>query len=228
MGLFLFSLVWCAVATNMQLRNDHSQISAVMIFNFMTIDNLIFPFLMALLGIRLVQPEREYKMISVLELSGESLWKLFLAKLNLILIVILAGTTLQAVMIWLFTIMSYGNVVDLPLLIKFCISVLGSGYVIGIIQLSISFYIKKTTIPLCIGLGGSFLSLITSGFLPRMVTIFIPWQYVSVVNPLVLKNGSLVYYDSWFIFFIVVMMVGILMLMTTSYLLKNKGEVSTS
>lgn len=67
---------------------------------------------------------------------------------------------------------------------------MGSGTIL-LIQLLLSFLIKSEIIPIVIGLAGSFLSMITSGVLSKHITIFIPWEYLSTLNPYTINNSGI-------------------------------------
>ncbi|KRL00508.1 ABC transporter permease [Liquorilactobacillus capillatus] len=224
-GLFLFSLVWGGITTNVQLIRRPTQILETTIFNMLTINNLIFPFLIALLTVRLVQPEHDNKMFQVLILNGEQPWTLFLAKLTANMLVLLGGILLQTLMIIVFIILKGAALTPWSRLLLFLVPLMISGLVISVIQLGLAFYFKKPTIPLCLGLAGSFLSLITSGFLPKWITIFIPWQYVSVLNPLSIGATGLQYSNIWLFYLALVMLIGLLLILIIRNKMKNKKKV---
>ncbi|WP_203630398.1 ABC transporter permease [Lentilactobacillus fungorum] len=213
-GLFVFTLIWCVVSTNTQLAKNSSPLMRTIIFNMMTIDNLIFPFLIALLTVRLVQPEHDNRMVQVLMTNGERPWTLFLAKFLTSSIVLLIGELLQAITIIIFGILKGNQVEQMGNILFFIAAVFLSGLVITLVQLIITFYVKRPSMPLCIGLAGSFLSLVTSGFLPKPLEIFIPWQYVALLNPFLLQKMGLVYNNLWPIYMLLAVgIIGILFIL---------------
>ncbi|GAF38438.1 membrane protein [Agrilactobacillus composti DSM 18527 = JCM 14202] len=224
-GLFVFSLLWGGVTANIQLMRHGQQIVATMIFNMSTIDNFIFPFLIALLTVRLVQPEHDYRMLQVLMTNGERPWDLFLAKFAVTSIVLLGGELLQIAMIIMMSLAKSGELHDFGVIGMFFLSIFIGGSVITLVQLALVFYLSRPIIPLCLGLAGSFLSLVTSGFLPKSLSMFIPWQYISVLNPFFLQGKGYHYTNLWPIYLVLVLAIGCVLLILIRYVMKIKERV---
>lgn len=227
-AMFLFTLLWGGLSTTMQLKNYPTQVVPTIIFNMLTVDNLVFPFMVALFCVRLVQLEFDQRMVQVLMLNGEDLWTLFKAKVAVCMVVLAAGITTQFLLVALLTI-THENSLSLGGVVQFFVPLLVASGVMTIILMALAFHFKKPATSLCLGLAGSFLSLVTSGFLPKWLTIFIPWQYVAVLNPFTLQavhgKGMLVYSANWLLYLGVMLVVGIVVAMGVKVKLA-KGAVA--
>ncbi|SEF22664.1 hypothetical protein SAMN04487839_11711 [Streptococcus gallolyticus] len=217
LGLFLFSIYWCSVSNNIHIDKNSSNIFQTLIFNIYTINNLIIPFSAALLASRMVTVDRNTRMYSVLFTNGQNEISLFLSKYVLGLLILFLGFAIQLIFIFISS-KQYNTIVNNNELILFVISMLlGSGTML-LIQLLLSFVVKSVNIPIVIGLAGSFLSLLTSGALPKQITIFIPWEYLSTLNPYTINDSGIYSSTDYLLYFSLVLIIHLLLLITSIWL----------
>ena len=217
LGLFLFSIYWCSVSNNIQINKNSSNIFQTLVFNLYTINNLIIPFSAALLASRMVMIDRKNRMFSVLFTNGGDEIGLFLSKYVLGLLILFIGFACQLI----FTIFSsqyYHISVNHNELILFVVAMmLGSGTML-LIQLLLSFVIESSIIPIVIGLAGSFLSMLTSGLLSKQITIFIPWEYLSTLNPYSVNDSGIHPLTNYLLYFSLVLIIHLLLLIISIWL----------
>ena len=217
LGLFLFSIYWCSVSNNLQINKNSSDIFQILIFNLYTINNLIIPFSAALLASRMVMIDKKNRMYSVLFTNGENGIGLFLSKYVLGLLILFIGFVCQLI----FTFISsyqYHAIINKNEFILFIITMLlGSGTIL-LIQLLLSFVIQSSIIPIVIGLAGSFLSMLTSGVLAKQITIFIPWEYLSTLNPYTINDSGIHLSANYPLYFSLVILIHLFLLVTSIWL----------
>ena len=217
LGLFLFSIYWCSVSNNIQINKNSSNIFQTLVFNLYPINNLIIPFSAALLASRMVMIDRKNRMFSVLFTNGGDEIGLFLSKYVLGLLILFIGFACQLI----FTIFSskyYHISVNHNELILFVVAMmLGSGTML-LIQLLLSFVIESSIIPIVIGLAGSFLSMLTSGLLSKQITIFIPWEYLSTLNPYSVNDSGIHPLTNYLLYFSLVLIIHLLLLIISIWL----------
>ena len=217
LGLFLFSIYWCSVSNNIQINKNSSNIFQTLVFNLYTINNLIIPFSAALLASRMVMIDRKNRMFSVLFTNGGDEVGLFLSKYVLGLLILFLGFSVQLI----FTLISskhYHTTVHSNELILFVVAMmLGSGTML-LIQLLLSFVIKSAIVPIVIGLAGSFLSMLTSGLLSKQITIFIPWEYLSTLNPYSINDSGIHPLTNYLLYFSLVLIIHLLLLIISIWL----------
>ena len=207
--LFLFSIYWCSVSNNIQINKNSSNIFQTLVFNLYTINNLIIPFSVALLSYRMVMIDRKNRMFSVLFTNGGN-------EIGLVLSLFI-GFACQLI----FTILSskyYHTSINHNELILFVVAMLlGSGTML-LIQLLLSFVIESPIIPIVIGLAGSFLSMLTSGLLSKQITIFIPWEYLSTLNPYTINDSGIHPFTNYQFYFSLVLIIHLLLLIISIWL----------
>lgn len=215
--LFLFSIYWCSVSNNIQINKNSSNIFQTLVFNLYTINNLIIPFSVALLSYRMVMIDRKKRMFSVLFTNGGNEIGLFLSKYILGILILFIGFACQLI----FTILSskyYHTSINHNELILFVVAMLlGSGTML-LIQLLLSFVIESPIIPIVIGLAGSFLSMLTSGLLSKQITIVIPWEYLSTLNPYTINDSGIHPFTNYQFYFSLVLIIHLLLLIISIWL----------
>nr|CUH82815.1 LmgE-immunity to the lacticin LMG; ABC transporter (membrane domain) [Lactococcus lactis subsp. lactis] len=180
---FLVGTIWFVAITLMGInaKEDNKNILSI-INNAMTVDSLIMPLIIGTMCSMLFDIEHNGKTFRLLNISGQSIWQLFTAKRLMTLIIVFNLCIIQLALI---VYMCVTNNIPLGLIniFKFICSYLISSLVLIDIHLSISLFIKKQSIGVTVALAGSFLALITGGMLPKIIQLFIPWQYYLFLNP---------------------------------------------
>ncbi|MBZ6014253.1 hypothetical protein KIJ04_05765 [Leuconostoc gelidum subsp. gelidum] len=75
------------------------------------------------------------------------------------------------------------------------------------------------------GIIGSFIALMTSGFLPDFVLRWLPIEYVALASPIKLRNGTQIIINPNFLFnFTLIFIVGIALLVLSQILAERRGN----
>lgn len=222
--LFSVAILWSLFSTQIQFGKNPDSTGSFILFNMITANNLIIPFLIALMSSRLVSAEKDNNMIKSLMLSNESQWQLFFSKWLVIIITIIIAAIVELVLcVSMSLIMNHRfNIIEL---IYFLLDIVIASSVITSIHLLLSFKMKNQSIPISIGLAGSFISLVTSGFLPKWITLFIPWQYISFLNPYKLLKGEITVIDNWPLLMLTICLISSALIVFIRRQMNNSWEI---
>ncbi|MFF5794656.1 ABC transporter permease [Paeniglutamicibacter sp. NPDC012692] len=178
-----FELVWAVVALTMSLSHEGAvpHDSAFVIAQVSQIHGIFAPVLATVLASRIAAMEHDGGMMPVLFAANQSRTGLFRAKF----FAIFAATTIATIVGFL-AVLGYGATkgvtADWYLIgVFFAGCVLANAAVISI-QLTLALLFTRQAVTLSVGIIGGLLGSF-AGFMPALVSMFLPWQYVGLVTP---------------------------------------------
>lgn len=177
--LLILSIVWIMWGTHRSLAPDKEKI---LVTNISVVNNVVYPLLITVLANNIYNIEINTKVINILPLFNIKISKLFITKLYFLII--------NMILFIIFEQVSLNFIHPLNNNIELFISLLLSSILISIIQLGLSFTMKRENLPLFIGLAGTMISLVTSGHLPPILNAIIPWESIAFLAPISLTNNG--------------------------------------
>ncbi|MBP1042463.1 ABC transporter permease [Vagococcus sp. BWB3-3] len=224
--LFLgVGLVWCTIIAIKEFNFNESYRNVLVLINDLVIINsMIFPLLIGVMCSRLIDIEHQGKMFRLLQTNNQSIETLFLAKsLVGMLIIVVLGIVQVLYLIGL----SIANRLSFewgPVLL-FLLSYLVASIFLVMLHLAISLFIEKQSIGIILALGASFIGLVSGGMLPKVLQLFLPWQYYALLNPVsrtIVNNGYVYSNNSQYSFLMVVI---VLLVIGEMVLIRKKAKV---
>ncbi|RFE01455.1 ABC transporter permease [Streptococcus parauberis] len=206
-SLLVVSILW---ASTISLKGlDRVQTSLMPIYDISIINTMIMPLFISIFSSRLMELEHSGKTFKLLQTNNESSWQLFKAKYLFMSIVSFIVASIQVIYLSIF--LKQNHLLSaFNYLLLYIISFVSVSVFLSLIHLYLSFKHSNQSITIIFGLIGSFVALVTGGMLPKIVTIFIPWQYYILASPVnrLTKNSSYVFQlDQYFFIKIILLLI---------------------
>lgn len=179
-----FELLWMLMALTISLNQEERIVphdSAFVIAQVSQIHGIFAPILATVLASRIAAMEHNSGMLPVLFAANQSRTGLFRAKF----FAIFAATTVATIVGFL-VVMGYGSTQGVSanwyLISIFFLGCIFASAAVVSIQLTLALLFTRQAVTLSVGIVGGLLGSF-SGFMPAIVSIFLPWQYVGLVTP---------------------------------------------
>lgn len=210
------AILWTIMGT-LSLYKSHPELNLlnITIADLFVVNNLFFPLLITLLVVKAIQKDTQNGMLKLLYLNTQNLNQIFIAKY----IVILLKTMLLFLIELITTTLILKSGIS-TLMIEIIFNTLIGCSAIILIQMIIMILTNKLT-AIISGLAGTLISLVTSGFLPKYINIFIPWEYLSVLNPVKLDNRQYIVVNIM-LWIILVIIINLVLMMILKIVLSSK------
>lgn len=195
-----------------------------LLMNFMIVNGVFIPLFLSVLASQISNIEFENRMWSILSVNNQSQRQLLNTK-------IIYGTfylfTYWLVEIAVAQLVGHWTHItfDGHLFLITSVALGLALFVIFLFQMILSFFFKRQSIGLIVGIIGSFIALMTSGFLPDFVLRWLPIEYVALASPIKLTNGTQIIINPNFLFnFTLIFIVGIALLVLSQILAERRGN----
>ncbi|KKF41178.1 ABC transporter permease [Streptococcus uberis] len=191
-ALLVISIIWSSIISLKGLNRLQSPLMPI--YDLSIINTMIMPLFISILSSRLMELEHSGKTFKLLQTNNESSWQLFKAKYLFMTVICSATSFIQVTYLYIF---SNQNNLATPIyyFITYIISFITVSVFLSLIHLFLAFKYSNQSITIISGLVGSFVALVTGGMLPKLVTIFIPWQYYILASPInrLMKNSTYIF-----------------------------------
>ncbi|CAH1852374.1 ABC transporter permease [Convivina intestini] len=227
MALLLLEIVWFSISifrTSIMSNRTFNFDQNYLLFMLMSINGFFAPLFISILSSRIVAIDYDNNMPIVLAVNNQSNSKLYLSKALFGLWIVFIYWLIQCIMVKMISQLlkvSFSGLQVYVTLLLLLISLMA----VFVFQLSLSFVIKRQVFSTMVGLIGSFISLMTAGLLPQVVTSFLPILYVSFVNPFKLHGHQILFNHYWVLNGLYVVCITVLILSMTMRF-SRRGEIA--
>lgn len=225
-GLFIFGLFWTKVVLVQAFSNNPLTKSIEFVITTLVIVNgLIMPLIVGLFASKICEVEHTGKTFNLLATCNQSRKQLFIAKF-IFQTILVAILMIGQLIFLLMTVQQNGLDLNLKSIVAFFLGMIFAGTIVSVLHLYLSLIIEKQTIGIVLALIGAFVGMVTAGMLPKMVQLFIPWQYFGLLNPIKQNTETTIYtFDSmWFLYFGISCVVLVISLFFTTKRINKIGK----
>lgn len=179
----IVGVLWTTVIISKELNFNVINKNIFVLTNDLVIVNtMILPLLVGILCSRIMDIEHSGNTFKMLQTSNQNINQLYISKVVVATLLIFILDMLQTTYLVILSSL-YGISLNWLLISAFSTGFLLVSFILITFHLFISFIFEKQSIGIVLALIGSFIGLVTSGMLPNIVQLFLPWQYYSLLNP---------------------------------------------
>jgi hypothetical protein len=193
---FIISMLWGGALIFAYIPKASHANFYLIIYIMAEINTLFLPVAIATFCSRIFSVERKGGGIKNLMINGKSIWKLFLAKLEMSIVFFLLVNFIEIIIFVLLSEILSIKIDAIALFLQF-LGVSFSILVLSLVHLGISFVFAQPIVSIAIGVLGAFIAFMIER-LSMVIQIIIPWGVIGVLSPAryELQNNQMNYIQS--------------------------------